>query len=80
MPLYEYKCKVCNKVSEFLVSSSDDIQGLKCLTCGSKELAKIMSAANIAGSRNDSCDLNPSCCGDNPGCSLANKNGICKNC
>jgi len=48
MPIYEYKCNECGKVSEIIVGMGiqDDI--LKCKYCGSTTLDKIPTFASVA--------------------------------
>jgi len=81
MPVYEYKCKDCGKVSEFLVGVGQGKMEIKCSFCGSKKLEKIFSqsfistAGSIIGSGGGK-----TCCGrtercDTPPCS---SDGICK--
>ncbi len=43
MPIFEYKCAKCGKISSILLKNSDE-SGVKCPDCGSKKLAKQMSA------------------------------------
>ena len=42
MPIFEYKCSECDKVSEFLESSSSKEKRV-CAHCGSGKLSKMMS-------------------------------------
>ncbi|MBC7530609.1 MAG: zinc ribbon domain-containing protein [Oligoflexus sp.] len=42
MPIYEYRCKDCGKVSEFQMKMSDPNPDV-CPTCGNPSLSKIMS-------------------------------------
>ncbi|OHB52851.1 MAG: hypothetical protein A2Y07_04430 [Planctomycetes bacterium GWF2_50_10] len=42
MPIFEYKCKECGKVSEFLVNGSSSEKN-KCGHCGSGKLEKMFS-------------------------------------
>lgn len=42
MPIYEYECKSCKKVSELLQKLSDPAP-TKCAHCGKNSLQKIMS-------------------------------------
>lgn len=42
MPLYEYRCAACREVFERLVAMSDPSP--PCPSCGSSEVAKLMSA------------------------------------
>lgn len=43
MPVFEYKCAKCGKISSILLKNSDE-SGIKCPDCGSKKLAKQMSS------------------------------------
>jgi putative FmdB family regulatory protein len=81
MPIYEYKCRDCGKVSEFLIGVGQEKAKLKCSSCGSKKLEKIFSqsfistSGHIIGSQGGK-----TCCGrtercDTPPCS---SDGICK--
>ena len=51
MPIYEYQCKACEKVSDFLQKMSDDPM-ITCPECGEKALKKLISAPRfrLAGS------------------------------
>jgi len=42
MPIYEYKCDDCGKITELLESSGNKAQR-KCAHCGGKKLTKQMS-------------------------------------
>ncbi len=70
MALYDYKCKDCGDVSEYLVYSSDD--KIECGKCGSSNMEKQLSgfAVSVKGSTNDatvpSCQYG-SCCGGSCG-------------
>jgi putative FmdB family regulatory protein len=81
MPIYEYKCKDCGKVSEFLVGVGKEQPEIKCSFCKSKNLDKIISGSfistsgHIIGSQGGK-----TCCGrtercDTPPCS---DGGVCK--
>lgn len=48
MPIYEYKCKNCGMVNEFLQTIGDDESEIKCKFCESKELIKIFSKSFIS--------------------------------
>ena len=47
MPLYEYRCNRCGSVSEFLVGVSSEKSQLRCESCGSEDVQKILSRANF---------------------------------
>ncbi len=79
MPLYEYRCKACGKITEFLLLRSDEEETVVCKYCGSKNLDKLISkpAAVIMG---NSRSKGSTCCGrtercDTPPCS---SDGTCK--
>ena len=46
MALYEYKCKDCGAVSEYLVFS--DSEKLSCKSCGSEKLEKLLSSFAVS--------------------------------
>lgn len=46
MPIYEYRCESCGRINEILVLRKDE--ELKCGSCGSQALVKLMSAPNFA--------------------------------
>jgi len=80
MPIYEYRCNNCGKVSEFLEGIGGSEVDKTCKHCGSKKLDKIFSKSyvskgNIIGSQGGK-----TCCGrdercDTPPCS---SDGECK--
>ena len=74
MPLYEYRCKQCGAVSEYLSPMGSSEEGLTCKVCSSKELEKIMSVTNVPTypspkggktccGRDERCDNPQGCCG-----------------
>ena len=78
MPIYEYRCKDCGSVTEFLVGVGEDV-AISCSHCGSVDMEKVMSVASFLGS---SPDQRPgsTCCGreercDKPPCSTE---GACR--
>ena len=44
MPIYDYRCNQCGKVSEVLVRSPH-ADGVKCPVCGSQTVERIISAS-----------------------------------
>jgi len=57
MPIYEYKCEMCNDLFEILCQSGDDGTSQKCPKCGKEGLERVMSAASFAmGSGNGESD------------------------
>jgi putative FmdB family regulatory protein len=53
MPIYEYKCSSCLHVTSILVQGFSSPAGLKCESCGSNGLTKIISRVNYHGSQTD---------------------------
>ena len=43
MPLYEYRCRSCEKVFEVLQASGAGARGLECPECGARALDKLLS-------------------------------------
>jgi putative FmdB family regulatory protein len=48
MPVYEFKCKKCNKEYEELVWTQDKISGVECPECGSKSKKRLVSLAKCS--------------------------------
>ena len=81
MPVYEYECKNCGRVSEFLVWVTQEKVELKCRHCGSKELDKIFSKSFISTSGNliGSQEGGKTCCGRDERCDIPPcSDGTCK--
>ncbi len=76
MPMYEYRCKSCGTVNEFLVGVSSDEPEIACESCGSKKLSRMLSITNFAvassarGSEAQCCraDGGEGCSGGNCAC------------
>lgn len=75
MPIYEYQCARCDKISEFLVGIGQGGVEIKCRHCGGKELNRIFSKSHVSTSKAGSGSHNgKTCCGrdercDKPPCS-----------
>lgn len=50
MPLYEFQCRVCGRSYEELIRNAADEQATACPECGSKEVARLLSAPASCGS------------------------------
>ena len=48
MPIYEYRCEVCDNCFERLVFAGDD-QEVACPQCNGKHVRRLMSAAACVG-------------------------------
>jgi len=68
MPLFDFLCSDCGKISEILVASSNE--KAKCISCGSGNVKKMLSAPSslsgeASGRMPGSGDT--ACCGSSPG-------------
>ncbi len=61
MPIYEFRCKQCSTVNEFLSKMGDTGKTLACRSCGSKNLEKMLSVTSIPS--NSFPDTSKACCG-----------------
>lgn len=74
MPLYEYRCRGCAKISEFLVRDPGARDALACPDCGSTDLERLLSVPSApvvkgGGSSNAATPCgNAPCCGRETRC------------
>ncbi len=47
MPIYEYRCEDCGRVSEFLLIKTDEIFVPQCKRCRSKKMSRVLSKVRI---------------------------------
>lgn len=79
MPIYEYRCENCGKITEILHMRNDNDVFVICRYCGSRRLEKLISApASVVTGRSihkgkTCCDRDEWC--DSPPCS---NDGTCK--
>ncbi len=50
MPIYEFKCKKCGNVFEYLCFNSRDEETAKCPSCGANNNEKLLSTFSSASS------------------------------
>ena len=50
MPIYEYRCAKCGKISEFLFTRTDQVLVPKCKRCKSKEMSRVLSRVRVVRS------------------------------
>jgi len=50
MPIYEYRCEDCEKISEFLLIRSDEIFTPQCKRCKSKKMSRVLSKVRVVRS------------------------------
>lgn len=48
MPIYEFRCLKCDEYLELLVMNSDEEIDLKCRTCNSKDMERIISTTSYS--------------------------------
>jgi len=65
MPIYDYRCQECGKVSEILLRSLDD-KDIGCPGCGSKNLERLISTSYLI--RMDATAPGTTCCGRTERC------------
>ncbi|MCP4713997.1 MAG: zinc ribbon domain-containing protein [Deltaproteobacteria bacterium] len=59
MPIYEYTCKACGEVNEFLTTMGNDGAGLTCKACGKDALEKMLSITNVGSAQKEA--VAPAC-------------------
>ena len=74
MPIYEYKCQECGKVSEYRITSQSQVDAVSCKSCGSQKLERKMSIPSITTAR--SAPSGHGCCG-NPGGGCSTPGSCC---
>jgi len=53
MPIYEYLCKPCNTIFQFLVRSGRNENEMLCPKCGMKDLERVMSRFSTSSSKSE---------------------------
>ena len=76
MPIYQYQCRECGEVSEFLQPNVSAVRDLACSACGSHNLKKLISTPILLKNRIDA--SGKTCCGreercESPACSTGNQ-------
>ncbi len=47
MPIYEFQCEDCGKISEFLVIKTDEKVTLQCKRCKGKKMSRVLSRVRV---------------------------------
>jgi putative FmdB family regulatory protein len=66
MPIYEYRCQDCGRISEFLVVKRDEAFLPQCKKCKSKKMSRVLSRVRVIRSEESRMDslADPSKWGD----------------
>ncbi len=67
MPIYEYRCSSCGRVSEFFIRHGHGDGPLICKSCGSGELEKVLSLSAVS-TRRESPLPSGRCCEEGTSC------------
>ena len=75
MPIYDFRCRDCGKVSELFVRGADS-QAARCTGCGSENMEKLISSSYMI--KMDAPQSGTTCCGraercETPPCSTGEK-------
>jgi putative FmdB family regulatory protein len=68
MPVYEYKCEECGKISEFLIQVSNIGNTLSCSFCNSHNLDRIISVPSLIKDNTNTKKPGQTCCGRTERC------------
>ncbi len=79
MPIYEYQCNDCGKISEILTKMNSHDEVPKCKGCGSTNLEKLMSIS-FATTRHADHASGTTCCGKSERCDMppCSGGGVCR--
>ena len=47
MPIYEYRCEDCGRISEFLLIKTDEFFVPQCKRCKSKKMSRVLSKVRV---------------------------------
>jgi putative FmdB family regulatory protein len=47
MPIYDYRCQDCGKISEIFLNGVDNAKSIACPVCGSGRMEKLFSASYL---------------------------------
>jgi putative FmdB family regulatory protein len=68
MPIYEYRCKACGRVTEAFLRTRQEAAGVRCEHCGDSDLERVYLSP-VAGVRVSEGRETVPCCGEQGGCS-----------
>jgi putative FmdB family regulatory protein len=53
MPIYEYRCEACGRISEFLLFRRDEPVVPRCKRCRSERMSRVLSRVRVVRSEED---------------------------
>jgi len=79
MPIYEYKCKDCGKITEFFQKGLSQEEAVMCPDCGSSNLTRLFSVPGMVR-MGSSVPKGTTCCGRTERCNTppCSTEGVCK--
>ena len=80
MPIYEYKCLECGKISEYFISANLK-EKVVCKHCGSENVKKVFSPVTVLNSEaSTNRRKGKTCCGREERCNTppCAESGVCK--
>jgi len=66
MPIYDYRCQDCGKISEILSHEASDAKSIACPLCGSERMERLLSAPYLL--QTETRAPGRTCCGKSERC------------
>ena len=66
MPVYQYKCRNCGEISEFMLPMQQNNEIIACRSCGERDMQRMITAPNLVKARANA--PGSTCCGRNERC------------
>ena len=66
MPIYDYRCLDCGKISEIFLRGLDNTNAIACPVCGSERMEKLLSASYLL--QIEASKPGKTCCGKSERC------------
>jgi len=66
MPIYDYKCQACGKISEIFLHGVDNATSITCPVCGSERVEKLFSTSYLL--QTEVREPGKTCCGKSERC------------
>jgi len=77
MPIYDYRCQDCGKISEIFLHGVDNRESICCPACGSKRVEKLVSTSYLMQTKIRA--PGKTCCGKSERCETPprSKDDVC---